>query len=161
MNRYVVIWRHADAGDPVPGRDADFARPLSALGRSQAAGVGRWLASRLPSPLRVLSSPAPRARQTAAALTPDPVIEPLLEPDSSLDAYGQVLEQALAQSDDTIVLVGHQPFVGALAGLLLGVGDGGLSVAKAGCWCFRARAGGSAWRLDVVMHPDFVEAIDR
>lgn len=161
MSRRVVIWRHADAGDPVPGRDADFARPLSALGRSQAAGVARWLASRLPAPLRVLSSPAPRARQTAAALAPDPVIEPLLEPDSSLDAYGQVLGQALAQSRDTIVLVGHQPFVGALAGRLLGVGDGGLSVAKAGCWCFRSRGGSSAWRLDVVMHPDFVEPIDR
>lgn len=161
MNRYVVIWRHADAGDPLPDRDADFARPLSALGRSQAAGVGRWLASRLPAPWRVLSSPAPRARQTAAALTPDPLIERLLEPDSSPDAYLQVLEQALAQSRDTIVLVGHQPFVGALAGRLLGVGEGGLSVVKAGCWCFRSRGGGSSWRLEFVMHPGFVEPIDR
>ena len=161
MSRYVVIWRHADAGDPLPDRDADFARPLSALGRSQAAGVGRWLASRLPAPWRVLSSPAPRARQTAAALTPDAAIERLLEPDSSLDAYGQVLEQALAQSRDSIVLVGHQPFVGALAGRLLGVGDGGLSVAKASCWCFRSRAGGRAWRLDAVMHPDLVEPTGR
>ncbi|MCO5119320.1 MAG: histidine phosphatase family protein [Burkholderiaceae bacterium] len=160
MSRHVVIWRHADAGDPAPGRDADFARPLSPAGRAQAAGVGRWLASRLPAPLRVLSSPAPRARQTAAALAPDPVIERLLEPDSSLDAYGRVLEQALVQSRDTIVLVGHQPFVGGLAGRLLGVGDIGLAVAKAGCWCFRSRGGGT-WRLDVVMHPDFVEPIDR
>lgn len=160
MSRYVVIWRHADAGDPLSGRDADFARPLSAVGRAQAAGVARWMASRLPSPLRVLSSTAPRARQTAAALASDALIEPLLEPDSSLDAYGQVLEQALTQSRDSIVLVGHQPFVGALARRLLGVGDGGLSVAKGSCWCFRSRSGG-AWRLDAVMHPDFVEPVGR
>src|SRR5690606_41626967 len=57
---YVALWRHADAGDPLPGREADYARPLSAKGRAQAASVGRWLASRLAPPLRVLSSPAPR-----------------------------------------------------------------------------------------------------
>jgi phosphohistidine phosphatase len=156
MSRQVVIWRHADAGDPQPGREADFARPLSATGRAQAARVGRWLAARLAHPLRVLASPAPRARQTAAALAPDPVIEPMLEPASTLEAYAQVLAQALAQSRDTIVIVGHQPFVGALAGRLLGVGDLPLPVAKAGCWCFRSLGGGS-WRLDVVMHPDFVD----
>jgi len=160
MSRYVVIWRHADAGDPLPGRDADFARPLSATGRAQAASVGRWLASRLAPPVRVLSSPAPRARQTAAALTPHPVIEPRLEPASSLDAYEEVLGQALAQSRDTLVLVGHQPFVGGLAGRLLGVDGMPLPVAKAGCWCFRSLGSGS-WRLDAVMHPDFVEALGR
>jgi len=160
MSRYVVLWRHADAGDPLPGREADYARPLSAKGRAQAASVGRWLASRLAPPLRVLSSPAPRARQTAAALTPDPVIEPRLEPASSLEAYGEVLGAALAQSRDTIVLVGHQPFIGALASRLLGAGDLSLAVAKAGCWCFRAQRGG-AWRLDAVMHPDFVEPLGR
>lgn len=160
MSRYVVLWRHADAGDPLPGREADYARPLSAKGRAQAASVGRWLASRLAPPLRVLSSPAPRARQTAAALTPHPVIEPRLEPASSLDAYEEVLGQALAQSRDTLVLVGHQPFVGGLAGRLLGVDGMPLPVAKAGCWCFRSLGSGS-WRLDAVMHPDFVEALGR
>ncbi|MFA7503276.1 MAG: histidine phosphatase family protein [Burkholderiaceae bacterium] len=160
MSRRVVIWRHADAGDPFADRDADFARPLSASGRAQAARVSRWLASRLRAPVRVISSPAPRARQTATALASDPIIETRLEPDSSLDAYADVLEQALAESRDTIVLVGHQPFVGGLAGRLLGAGDGGLAVVKAGCWGFRSRGGGT-WRLDFAMHPDFVEPIDR
>src|SRR5690606_41818937 len=125
-----------------------------------AAAAARWWSAPVSPPLRVLSNPAPLARQTAAALTPDPLIARLLEPDSSLEAYGQVLEQALAQSRDTIVLVGHQPFVGGLASRLLGLGDFGLPVAKAGCWCFRSRGGGS-WQLDVVMHPDFVEPADR
>ncbi|MFO0461355.1 MAG: SixA phosphatase family protein, partial [Burkholderiales bacterium] len=58
-------WRHAQAEDGPP----DLERRLTARGREDAKRVGAWLRERLPSAgVRVLSSPAVRARQTADAL---------------------------------------------------------------------------------------------
>jgi 2,3-bisphosphoglycerate-dependent phosphoglycerate mutase len=66
----------------ITGRDADV--PLSALGRDQARGIGRWLA-REPLPEVVLCSPFWRARQTleiafdelraAGRAVPEPIVD--------------------------------------------------------------------------------------
>lgn len=161
MSRGIVIWRHADAGQPLASPQADAARSLSALGRSQAASVGRWLATRLAGPVHVLCSPAPRARQTAAALRTEVLAEPALGLDSDLGACIHMVNRALAADDATLVLVGHQPMVGALCAHLLGVGLVALPVSVGVCWYFRQDAGFGGWRLDLVMHPEFVEPIAR
>jgi len=58
----LILWRHADAAEG--GRDLD--RKLTAKGHKQAARVAEWLIAQLPSKYTVLSSPARRARETAA-----------------------------------------------------------------------------------------------
>lgn len=161
MNRHVVIWRHADAGDPSSSWDADFARPLSARGRAQASQMARWLTARLPVPVQVLSSQAPRARQTASALASSPKVDARLSPGSTLRAYVEILDEALEASSDTIVLVGHQPLAGALAGHLLGAGEARLAVGTAGVWWLTSRDGRGIWRVDAVMHPHLLLPAER
>jgi phosphohistidine phosphatase len=60
----LILWRHADAEDG----DDDLARNLTHKGHRQAKRMARWLHAYLPARVRVLCSPANRARQTADAL---------------------------------------------------------------------------------------------
>ena len=64
----LILWRHAEAGDRLIDPVADLERPLSPKGERQARRVADWLNQFLPDSARVLSSPALRCQQTAAAL---------------------------------------------------------------------------------------------
>jgi phosphohistidine phosphatase len=117
----LILWRHADAGDPDDDPQIDFDRRLTERGRRQAARMARWLQSRLPEQFIVMTSPAPRALETADALGRKLRISERLAPGAS----GQtLLEEArwLGKRDTRarhIVLVGHQPSLGAAASLAL------------------------------------------
>ena len=63
----LILWRHAEAEDPADGSE-DLERALTPRGLRQAARMAAWLDRQLPDGLRVLSSPAVRAQQTAQAL---------------------------------------------------------------------------------------------
>ena len=43
----LILWRHAEAEDAVPGLIADEARALTPRGHKQAAGMAKWLLERL------------------------------------------------------------------------------------------------------------------
>jgi phosphohistidine phosphatase len=60
----LILWRHAEAEDSTP----DLGRELTDKGRKQAARMADWLNPRLPQDIRILTSPATRALQTAQAL---------------------------------------------------------------------------------------------
>lgn len=109
----LILWRHADAENGVP----DDARRLTAKGRRQAKKMAAWLAPRLPADSRVLCSPAQRTRETAAALTGHPEIEKAVStaatPQSVLKAAGW------PGGSGTVIVVGHQPTLGAVAALAL------------------------------------------
>ena len=108
----LILWRHADAADGGP----DLERELTPRGHKQAAAVAKWLRKRLPDDFEVVSSPAVRARQTAAALEKSVRIEKQLAPGASVEAILKA-----AGNRGTVVLVGHQPDLGnALAYLLTG-----------------------------------------
>ena len=62
--RRLVILRHAAAEDKGAGQ-RDFDRRLTPAGRKDAATMGRWLARQGLRPDHVVSSPAPRALETA------------------------------------------------------------------------------------------------
>lgn len=113
MPRRLVLVRHAKAEQTSP----DLERALSPRGRSDAAAIGRWLASRGITPYRVVVSPSLRTRQTwelAGSTTP--------EIDRRI--YGNTIDDLLEiireTPDDvqTLVLVGHNPSVGGLAATL-------------------------------------------
>jgi phosphohistidine phosphatase len=117
----LILWRHADAGDPENDPEADFERRLSERGRRQAARVARWLQSRLPERCLVLSSPAPRARETAEALGRKVRIDERLSPGANghhLLAVAGWPERNGSQVRH-VVLVGHQPSLGEAVSLAL------------------------------------------
>ena len=123
--RRLVLVRHAkskaDGG-------IDTERPLAKRGETDAPGIGRWLAQHGLVPDRVVVSPARRARQTwelaAAELgaTPQPVLDQRVY-GNTVDDLLEVVRETPA-GVDTLVLVGHNPSIEALAGVLDdGAGD--------------------------------------
>jgi phosphohistidine phosphatase len=123
----VDIWilRHAVAEDrSKTGRDED--RELTEDGTRRARDVGRGLAALEPGISRIVTSPYRRARQTAEAaaaalglehaLTESRALEPDRDPE---DILHEVAGGAAAGEGD-VLLVGHQPHLGELLGLLVG-----------------------------------------
>jgi phosphohistidine phosphatase len=132
----LYLVRHAEALDVgEAGIASDAERPLSAQGEADARLQGRALRALEVEPTVVLSSPLLRARQTAALLGGDrgawrvTLWAPL--------AVGGALEEvvarvASAKAHDVLVLVGHEPQLGALLQTLLcGAGHPPIPLAKA------------------------------
>jgi phosphohistidine phosphatase len=117
----VYLVRHAEAvADDIAGSDQD--RWLSARGREQARGLARLLREQGISPDAVLSSPLPRAVQTAelvaGGLDYVGVIEVL--PALAPGAHPRVAAEQLVTHGNAVVVVGHEPGISSLGALLLG-----------------------------------------
>ena len=138
----LILWRHADAEDGAP----DLARRLTPKGEQQAARVAAWLCEHLPEDYRLLASPAVRAQQTAQALR-EPTTEKLLAPGASVEA---ILKAAGKQG--TVVLVGHQPDLGAVISYLLCGEERDLSLAKGALWWFSGDAVRAVISPDLLKH---------
>ena len=119
MTRRLVLIRHAKAADGL----IDHQRALAERGRSQAPGIGRWLAAHDLRPDRVVVSTAQRTRETwalaAAALGTGATAPPEPEFDDRVFANDEdVLLEIVRATDseiDTVVLVGHSPSMPGLA----------------------------------------------
>lgn len=114
--------RHAKSSWSDP-KIADFDRPLNKRGQRDAPFMGQWIASHLPTPDRVVSSPARRARETAEAvvaalrLTPSTLIwEPRLYAAGRLPLLAVIREQP--DSAGHVLLVAHNPGLTDLANAL-------------------------------------------
>ncbi len=142
--------RHGDAEDrSKTGRDRD--RALTAEGLRMVTEVGRGLASLEPGIVAIWTSPYRRARQTAQAaahalelrghvhetdaLTPDS------DPREVLDGLGA------SGLDGPVLLVGHQPHLGALLGLLVTGGPAEIPLPKACLARVETRGSGSGTLL--------------
>ena len=120
MRIYLV--RH---GDAVPEEDAgsDRDRWLSEKGREHARVLGRLLREQRVEPDVILSSPLPRAVQTAELLvaafeTEIPVeVIPELAPDGAVRDLVAMVRQLPAEA--TLVLVGHEPSLSAIGAVLV------------------------------------------
>ncbi len=117
------LWllRHAAAEDSSEsGKDAD--RALTADGEKRARAVARGLAALDPSVELVLTSPYRRARQTAEpaarALDLDRHLRETRALEPGRDPQ-EILEEVRAEKAGGILLVGHEPHLGALLGRLL------------------------------------------
>jgi phosphohistidine phosphatase len=141
------IWllRHAAAEDrSSSGRDAD--RTLTEDGHKRARDVARGLAALEPGIELVLTSPFARARQTA-----EPVARALklsgsmretssLEPDRDPE---EILAEVREEKVEAVLLVGHEPHLGALLGRLLFGKPGGPSIPMKKAAVARLEWGGS------------------
>lgn len=113
----LILWRHAEAEDGIPGKIADSDRALTPHGHKQAARMARWLNERLPRECRVLVSPARRTLQTAAALERQfetvPAVGLAASPHSLLKAAGW------PDTPGATLVIGHQPTLGQVVAQLL------------------------------------------
>jgi phosphohistidine phosphatase len=156
----VVLFRHGPAGKRDPERWPDDAlRPLTArgIGRTRLAARG---VARLERDLsRILTSPLKRAAETAE------ILAETLEgkaPIESLDvlAPGHSFRAVLARLGDlkekqTVALVGHEPDLGKLAGVLLIGAPAALPLKKSGACAisFDGRVAAGAGHLEWFLPP--------
>jgi len=119
----VLVYRHAKT-EKAQGRMPDFERELTAHGTDQARSIGRALAAAALRPELVITSDAVRAVQTAE-LTRDEAgfnVEIRLQE----ELYGADAAEYLSilrEQDDTyatIMIVGHNPAIEDLLGMLTG-----------------------------------------
>jgi phosphohistidine phosphatase len=146
----LILWRHAEAAAGTP----DDSRPLTAKGRHQAERMAQFLSGRLPPNTRILVSPAVRAQQTAAELSPRFITAPNLgthaTPQTALATAGW------PTAGGSVLLVGHQPWMGELACQLMTGHADIWSVRKGAVWWFsrREQEGDFQTRLRLVIAPD-------
>ena len=120
----VFLVRHADADAEIPEGLSDDARALTTKARASIAAHFRGLADRIPTPSLLLTSPLVRAVQTAQILSIELKYDgPLrahrsLLPDMPVGAIDGVLNEPTLE---TLVLVGHNPSMTAMAANLLGM----------------------------------------
>ncbi|MCE9667828.1 histidine phosphatase family protein [Myxococcus stipitatus] len=120
----IFLVRHGDADAEIPEGLGDEARALTAKARANMAAHFAALSERMGPIGLILTSPLVRTVQTAQILSFVSKHEGLLRahrcllPDMPVGAVEPVLEE---HADENLVLVGHQPSMGALAAHLLGM----------------------------------------
>jgi phosphohistidine phosphatase len=164
----VYLVRHAIAEDRDPARwPDDSRRPLTEEGAASFRRAARGLQRIVPTVDRVLSSPYPRAWQTAEILRAEagwPAPEPRdqLAAPSSPDAALELLRDEGANT--SVALVGHEPNLSSFASLLLTGNETALQVElkKGGIIAldWAADPGSSAALLRWIASPKILRALD-
>jgi phosphohistidine phosphatase len=132
----LILVRHAEAEDRALGTP-DPERTLVAAGRRAARVTGRALAALDIDPACVVTSPYPRARETAEIIAEE--LGALLADDAALLGLAAGDLAGLAERHgDELVLVGHEP---DLSVLLRDVTGARVSFPKAGAAAFEPLAG--------------------
>ena len=125
----LILWRHADAGDPLEDITLDLQRRLTPKGEKHAARMADWLNRFLPESTRVLVSPALRCQQTAQALGRKFQTREALGPGGTV---GSLLTLARwPDRREPVLIVGHQPTLGMTAAMLMGGLQGAAEAANA------------------------------
>ena len=154
----LILLRHGSAGHADSERwPDDRLRPLTERGRDRVRDVARGMTRLEPHVLRVLSSSLKRCAETAELVREAfEIIEPI-EYHDGLAPGGSIrrLLEALPEVGDSgaVMLVGHEPDLGKVAGTLLFGAPAHLPIKKAGGCAIdfgraaRPGAGELAWFL--------------
>ncbi|MDN0073347.1 histidine phosphatase family protein [Crenobacter sp. SG2303] len=150
----LILWRHAEAEE---GSD-DLARELTRKGQQQASRMAAWLRPRLPRDYTLLVSEARRSQQTAAFLAKGAEVMPALNPGASAEEVLGGL--GWPRRDGTVVVVGHQPWIGWLTAKLMAGEQQMWSVKKGAVWWLqhRQRDEFELVRLKVMMTPSMLDS---
>ena len=123
--RRLLLLRHAKA-ERGPGLE-DHERPLARRGRRDAERMGAEVARRRLAPERILCSSSRRTRETLDAILPQLPAGPAVVIDRELYlASPEAILARIADVDDrvrTLLVVGHNPGIAALAEQLAAGGD--------------------------------------
>lgn len=132
----LILWRHAEAFDPMDG-EHDLQRRLTPRGEKHATRMAQWLEQQLPEGTRILCSPAFRAEQTVKALGRKYKVRDALAPGAMVQ---DLLETAgWPNAKYPVLLVGHQPTLGAVVSDLFGMGPEPTAIRKGAVWWLRCR----------------------
>ena len=147
----LILWRHAQAEDGSP----DHTRELSAQGRKQAQRMGAWLDRVLPASCKILSSPTARTLQTVEALGRKYKIVSEIGPDAT--AYEVLHAAGWPDARGQVLVVGHQPWLGRVASLVLTGVEQDWTIKKSNAWWIaqRDRDEGNTIYLKAVLAPEF------
>jgi phosphohistidine phosphatase len=142
----LILFRHGPAGHADLERwPDDRSRPLNLHGEERVREASHGLVRLEQSFARVISSPLTRAAQTAELLREELGIEPAVTSDDDLAPGGSLrsLIESLStdEADGTVILVGHEPDLGKLAGTLIFGAPAHLPLKKAGACGIRFDAG--------------------
>ncbi|HTT05542.1 MAG TPA: histidine phosphatase family protein [Steroidobacteraceae bacterium] len=151
MKRLLLL-RHGEA-EPAGAAAGDFERPLTARGRAQALQAAHRLRQLHCTPDTILASPALRTRETATIVAAR--LEQLQALHYQSSAYPGSLEallqliDAVSDQSETLLLVGHNPGLSALARRLALSASAGPTTAEppeltTGGLC-RIELSGAAW----------------
>lgn len=149
----LILWRHAEAQDAASD-DQDLSRALTPKGEKQAVRMASWLDRHLPDTARVLASPAVRAQQTVHRLQRKFRTHAELGPQFGPDVLLELVQWPNAKG--AVLVVGHQPTLGAVAARLLGLEATEVVIKKGAVWWlrYRARAQGTQMLVVCVQSPD-------
>lgn len=142
--KQIILWRHADAApaDIEQGED-DMQRNLTTKGVSQAKKMATWLNLQLSKPSILVGSPALRTMQTAEALKQKIIEAHALRPSANLQEVLKFLTDLETKNKDQIklgnslIIVGHQPWLGQLVTHLTGFSGAEISIKKGAIWWLR------------------------
>ena len=116
----LILLRHAKS-DWHSGAADDFARPLNARGRRDAAAMGKYLAENNIAPAVMLASPAERARETAELVRAEWLGDAPNAPDINRDinyerrlynaspAQIRAIAAARLTRDSRVMIIAHNP----------------------------------------------------
>lgn len=111
FNLELVLWRHASAE-----HYRDRQRALDARGHQQAQASGAWLQQHYPN-CSTWASEALRSQETAKYYREDFIVKPALNPAADEDGVFQAIQHS---GEASLIVVGHQMWIGALAARLAG-----------------------------------------
>jgi len=120
----LLLLRHADASSSAA---TDDLRPLSDKGRQQAQRVARFCKQNDIKPDLILTSPFLRAEETAQIVAQELGSELVLSAflAAGMMPFAAIEELRASLRFECVMLVGHEPDLGSLAGALLGAGNPG------------------------------------
>jgi phosphohistidine phosphatase len=146
----LILVRHADAGDRedfAKTGKPDEQRPLSGKGKKQMASAAAGLKKLVDACDMIATSPLTRAQQTAAIVAREfqgarEATIDALDPDATPDRFLAWLGEQ--SGVDTVMAVGHEPHLGALATwLMTGYGDSRIEFRKGGACLLDFEGGGT------------------
>ena len=132
----LILWRHAEAHDLEDG-EHDLTRRLTPRGEKHATRMAQWLEQQLPEGVRILCSPAVRAEQTVQALKRKYTVRDALAPGATVQDLLETAGWPLAKYP--VLVVGHQPTLGAVVSQLFGMGPEPMAIRKGAVWWLRSR----------------------
>ncbi len=157
MKLYIV--RHAHA----VSEEEDPARPLSAEGREAAQEMARWLRRcTAPDVEEIWHSALVRARETAELFAEGLRLKSRLREVPGLlpEVPPATMATALGRHHNSVMIVGHEPQLSALAGLLLGLTDGVVEFRKGAVLCLDRPMRGGPWTLAWLVSPPLIAGGD-
>lgn len=124
----LFLFRHGEAGKRLQSGSKDFDRPLTSTGQKEIESISISLKKLKINFDRIITSPLKRAHQTAVIVSNVFAIEDRVEDWGELKPEGNRLElyKKLSQlkSDLSLLIIGHQPYLGEMIGDLIFDHDG-------------------------------------